>query len=420
MKELDVSNYALEVLSDSTPPFSYKELDVSNYDLEVLSDIVITFSYKELDVSSLFVEVLHPFIDITPPASDAYFFAGNILENTTPIVRQVLAYNQAKLLMVGEASSDTYGTFLLGTSESVECFLLCKDDNLGTSYNNIVVASIDPILVSTYGMSSSNPGKSAYDIKIKNSAATYNGVYWIQPTGYVSPVQVYCDMTTQGGGWTMCARWDRDFPTGWIPCLPSGAMRNNINVTDMIYTNTLGATQTSTINVIPIIAAGATMFMHVSIDLYGAMWKYVYFSEIYQVISDNPNNIFNTSFDTNYVSGGGVAGASVQGSFILKNRWFDYNMDIITTAANGTFLGYYLSGSEGDAMFTNGGRPGAVYSAFNGSDMRDTPYPTVMWGFYGKDGSVTDYASGRALVGTNIRNTSEYKPNCRFNFMFIR
>lgn len=46
-------------------------------------------------------------------------------------------------------------------------------------------------------------GKSCRDIKTASPHAP-NGMYRIHPDGGHSSIWVYCDMTSFGGGWTMC------------------------------------------------------------------------------------------------------------------------------------------------------------------------------------------------------------------------
>lgn len=50
------------------------------------------------------------------------------------------------------------------------------------------------------GLTPDFPAKRAKDIRDANKKS---GIYWIQPTGSASPIEVYCDMESDDGGW-MC------------------------------------------------------------------------------------------------------------------------------------------------------------------------------------------------------------------------
>ena len=392
-----------------------KELYVSNYNLESIYDyIVLESSYKEINISNFSIEVIHSYIEPSTIGTN-YGFFGEVFENTTKVERELFAFSQNNLYLTSYSTSVS-GTFSLQHNLQETYFLVCKDDVSGESYNNLVIASMVPKLLNTYGLVEDNPGLSAYDIKINNSVATYNGLYWIKPVGYTSAVQVFCDMITQGGGWTMCVRWDRDFISGSY-YLPVNALRSNININDMIYTNTLCASQVSTINIIPLISAGANMFMHVSLEVGDTVWKHIYFSEIYQAVLDNPSNIFDSYYDTNT---GTSLGSIVRSSPILRNRWFDYSMSHPIPSTTLEYVqDYYLNGGPGTAMFTVNTDTGASYSSHNNTSCTAAYNPIVFWGFVGKDSSLpTNNNPTKQLVGTYSSAASP--PNSRFNLMFIR
>jgi hypothetical protein len=85
--------------------------------------------------------------------------------------------------------SATIGSYTAGVSS----FTVTVSDGLLSTARAFTLTSVLPD-----GSSSSNAASSAYSIKLLTGTTT-NGLYWININGTAK--QVYCDMTTDGGGW---------------------------------------------------------------------------------------------------------------------------------------------------------------------------------------------------------------------------
>jgi hypothetical protein len=86
------------------------------------------------------------------------------------------------------------------------------------------------LYAATIGTDISSPGFSAKDILIQNPISA-DGAYWIDPDlpGGDAPFQIFADMTTMGGGWTMA----HDL-IGGLPTLDGNAGAINILAVDQV------------------------------------------------------------------------------------------------------------------------------------------------------------------------------------------
>ena len=97
------------------------------------------------------------------------------------------------------------------TKCSAGCALLTSDPkNCGKCGN--VCSSATPYCVGSKCIATSPSCKA---ILSANTSAP-SGVYTVAPSGAAAPFKVYCDMTTDSGGWTLAARFSNADGTKWI------------------------------------------------------------------------------------------------------------------------------------------------------------------------------------------------------------
>jgi hypothetical protein len=260
---------------------------------------------------------------------------------------------------------------------------------------------------------------------LENEPSLTDGVQTIDPDGVSgsSPsFDAFCDMTSDGGGWTLVIRYDASLANGTNYFLPTGSARTFLNSGDLASLNNTGNLSASA-NFIPFIENGATMLMHIAKPNDGAIdsstYVHRYYSEIYQSVIDDPTRIFDPSLDTD---SGGVVGSVVDGtSAIRRDRWFESDMTLMTVydTDGDTSNRYRISGGEGLAMWTNGNREGAVYCTAATSNAEGHGDPKVNWGFVGLDGDTQGYG-GTTNVGTHCSSGLSCAPAEDINLMFIR
>jgi hypothetical protein len=275
----------------------------------------------------------------------------------------------------------------------------------------VVVAPTNPITCKT--------------LKEADSSLT-DGAYTIDPDGDggEASFSAYCDMTTQGGGWTLVIKYDKDQASAGDYSLPTNAGRAAINLADLQNLNATG-NLAATQDLRPFIKGGATHLMHVTTAPGSTAYTHTYFSDISLTTRLLPDSIFDPQLDTN--ASESVAGSLAPWSDSSKTNWYESDFSVMTNSQTSGSAGSSnasISGGEGTAMWTNGSREGAVFcsgvSTSGGLDGHSNP--KVQWGFRGKDGTQQTYG-GATHVGTfcgSALGSGQCEPTQRMNLMWIR
>lgn len=100
--------------------------------------------------------------------------------------------------VVTTACSVNKVTFTLGEAPPVDCAVAEQCDGVDNDCNGIVDDK------EALGMARSCAASSCADIR-DNNPASKDGMWWVDPSGG-DPFEVYCDQTTDGGGWSLVWR----------------------------------------------------------------------------------------------------------------------------------------------------------------------------------------------------------------------